>query len=701
MRRPVPALLRNVVAPLLLYLAAYVVLRFEAIPRFRTAFFSDTNDGYQNVWNLWWFSEAVRHGTSPFFTTLLHYPQGTSLVAHTLNPFNGLLALPLGAVLGPVETYNTIVIFSFVMGGLTAFWLSLEITGSYPGSLLCGYLFTFSEFHFAHGAGHLQLVALEWLPLFLLAFWRLLDRATVRRGVLAGVCLFLVILCDYYYFLFCVLAGAILLGWHLLSQRRNRPWAQRSFVLSLAAFLAVSAALCGPLLVSLLGFSWRDPLVGAHDPEQFSLDLLGPLVPGGTWRFAEWTGWYWHHLPGNPSEKSVSWGLGPIALMIVAWASRRTLRPWIGLWSFLLAFFALLALGPRIQLLGQPVDHLPGPFALLVKLFPPLKLAGAPVRMSVITSLCVAMIAGAGFSILWRSFTRARAVAVLLLAVAVVGSWPFPQPLAPAAFPPYVAAMQSLSKEYGLFDVEDAFGAAQALYDQTAHRLPLAHGYVSRVPRSVAQRDAELDVLAEHGRWQALCEQYGFRYLVFRSKAAADPALKTASILQEADPRLRFYDLGRLWNCARRPIGPVPPPDLPIPLQALGRPDAHPSQGAVCTIDTVNFLNPHERHGIVQLTPDRSINVAGWAFREEGEGGTPPLRLRLERSDGSSYETPARRLPRPDVADAFHNPRLQMAGLQLVGSMGDLPAGTYRILIAQDGPDGTALCDPRVRVGVP
>jgi hypothetical protein len=701
MRKPVPAYLRVIVAPLVFYLVAYCVLRFEALQHFSTDFFCDGNDGLQNVWNVWWVSWAVRHGTNPWYTHLLHYPQGTSLVAHTLNPFNGLLGIPLSAVLTPVQTYNTLVIFSFVMGGLTAFWLSLEITGSYPGSLLCGYLFTFSEFHFAHGAGHLQLVALEWLPLFLLAFWRLLDRATPWRGVLAGLCLFLVILCDYYYFLFCVLAGAILLGWHLLSQRKNRLWARRSFVLSLAAFVAVSSVLCGPLLVSLLGFSGTDPLVGAHDPEQFSLDLLGPLVPGGTWRFAEWTGWYWHHLPGNPSEKSVSWGLGPIALMIVAWARRRTLRPWIGLWSFLLACFALLALGPRLQFLGQPVDHLPGPFALLVKLLPPLKLAGAPVRMSVITSLCVAMIAGAGFSILWRSSTRAGAAAVLLLAVAVVGSWPFAQPLAPAAFPPYVAAMQSLSKEYGLFDVADAFGAAQALYDQTAHRIPLAHGYVSRVPRSVAQRDAELDVLAERGQWQMLCERYGFRYLVVRSEAAVDPALETAGIFREADPRLRFYDLGRLWNCARRPVGPVPPPELPIPLLALGHSDDRPGEGAVCTIDAVNFLNPHEQHGIVQLTRDRSINVAGWAFRKEGEGGTPPLRLRLERSDGRSFETPARRLPRPDVADAFHNPRFQMAGLQLVGSMGDLSAGTYRILIVQDGPDGPALCDPKVKIDVP
>src|SRR5262249_33237826 len=152
--------------------------------------------------------------------------------------------------------------------------------------------------------------------------------------------------------------------------------------------------------------------------------------------------------------------------------------------------------------------------------------AGAPVRMAVMTSLCVALIAGAGFAVLWQSSRRTpRVLALLLVLVAVGGAWPFSPPPPPAAPPPYLAAGQSLSKDYGLFDVEEAFGATRALYDQTQHHIPLRHGYISRVPRSVAQRDMELDALAARGEWQPLCERYGFRYLVFRSQTAADPGL--------------------------------------------------------------------------------------------------------------------------------------------------------------------------------
>ena len=47
----------------------------------------------------------------PWYTTYLHYPVGTTLLGHTLNPFNGLLAIALLPVLTLVQTYNSIVIF--------------------------------------------------------------------------------------------------------------------------------------------------------------------------------------------------------------------------------------------------------------------------------------------------------------------------------------------------------------------------------------------------------------------------------------------------------------------------------------------------------------------------------------------------------------------------------------------------------------
>lgn len=110
--------------------------------------------------------EVTELHQSPWYTTWLHYPTGTSLMAHTLAPFNGLMAIVLLKLeMSLNQAYNTIVIFSFVMTGVTTFWLAWRVTASYTGSLFAGAAFTFCHFHFAHAQNHLQMVGLEWLPL--------------------------------------------------------------------------------------------------------------------------------------------------------------------------------------------------------------------------------------------------------------------------------------------------------------------------------------------------------------------------------------------------------------------------------------------------------------------------------------------------------------------------------------------------------
>src|SRR5438093_723493 len=52
-------------------------------------------DRDQNLWNLWWVSRAVLGGHNPFVTDMIWYPTPISLYYHTLNVFNGLLAVAL------------------------------------------------------------------------------------------------------------------------------------------------------------------------------------------------------------------------------------------------------------------------------------------------------------------------------------------------------------------------------------------------------------------------------------------------------------------------------------------------------------------------------------------------------------------------------------------------------------------------------
>ncbi|HET8627490.1 MAG TPA: hypothetical protein VFL91_08725, partial [Thermomicrobiales bacterium] len=309
-------LLPTFLLPVLVYFAGFCLLTYPLIRAFPRAFFADAGDGLQNVWNIWWVDLALtRLHASPWWTPLLHYPGGVSLVGQTLNPFDGFVGVALLPWLSLVETYNAIVVFSFVMGGVTAFWLARALGGAHWSSLVGGALFTFANYHFAHAQGHLQLVALEWLPLFLLCWRRLLVAPGAWRALAAAGALLLVQLCDYYYFFYCVLAGALLLAWHWWHTGRGRRYLDRARLAALGVFAVAAAALTGPLPVALLLLDRRDPLGGEHPAATFSLDLLAPIIPGGHWRFAPLTADYWSRLPGNIHESSVAVGVSVLLLL--------------------------------------------------------------------------------------------------------------------------------------------------------------------------------------------------------------------------------------------------------------------------------------------------------------------------------------------------------------------------------------------------
>jgi len=153
--------LKYVIIPMLFYFLMFCLLTYPLILKFFTHFFTDAGDGLQSVWNLWWVDLAVRRPDlypTIWQTPLLHWPSGTSLLGQTLNPFNGFWAVFLLKFMSLTVAFNTITIFGFVMGGVTMYWLSHYLTRSFWGSLIAGFIFTFSNYHFSHVNGHLQLV---------------------------------------------------------------------------------------------------------------------------------------------------------------------------------------------------------------------------------------------------------------------------------------------------------------------------------------------------------------------------------------------------------------------------------------------------------------------------------------------------------------------------------------------------------------
>ena len=532
---------------LLIYAALYCVLTWPAVVSFGTHYLCDGGDGLQNIWNIWWVDKAVRELRNPWFTEWLFAPEGITLVGATLNPFNGFVAIPLGLVFDQVVTFNLIIIGSFVATGWFSFLLIRDLGPSFWPAVFGGAAFSFSSFHLAHATGHVQLVALEWLPFFFWAWLRLLREPSHRRALLAAVGLLLVLLCDYYYFFYCVLGGAIV----ALCQPRLLLQAWKP----LATFGVASLILCGPLPLALWITSASDPLAGVHDADVVLNDALGAFVPGSNWRFRELTEWFWGSIESGEVRSEFTNNMTLTVMLAACFAFRGNWRR-IWIWCVVGVVFYLLSLGPVLHVCGVEYAGVPMPYAMLVKAFPPLAMTGVPVRFAVMYLLAAAIVASFGVGVVFADGRR-RALMLAFVALFVVESLPLVQPTVQPAVPRVVKRLAELPEG----SVAGwPWHESRNLFLQTVHGKPMEHGYVARYPGRVYEYGKRMVALAAAGQYDELMRTTKARYLVRRRSDPPPDPQRFAQIYSDEefvlwvkadDPLTKAHD-------ARAPCGGAP-----------------------------------------------------------------------------------------------------------------------------------------------
>ncbi len=530
--------------PVFFYLVFFVIITYPLIRSFSTHLFADQSDGLVYVWNIWWVNKAlIQLHQSPWYTNLLHYPYGILLFGHSLALFNGLMGIFLLKFLTLIATYNFIVVFSFVTGGLTAFWLAYYFTKSYWGSIIGGYIFTFSNYHFAHAQGHLDFVALEWIPLFLL-FWHILvTRPSVIVALASAITLYAVILCAYHFFFYCLLTAIIIAVWQAISSRDIFCFFKKRYLFPFLSFFATLLVTSAPLVISLLLLNVNDPLAGGHKPKVYSLDLFAPLIPGGHWRFAGLTESYWSRLPGNIHESSVCVGIAVLFMATYVWLKRRNLMTKdLALWYIVFVFFGLLSLGPVLHVWGKEIAFIKLPYALLARLLPPLKISSIPVRMMLMVILSLSVICAAGFQSFLCGSAKKRFAAFLLLSLLFIEYLPKPMPCSLIPVPEYINVLKKLPGNGGVIDLVNT--RTLALYYQTIHEKPIAFGYVSRVPKSVKEKDDQLKAIIKRREFSRLYAEYNIRYLIGGAAINTADGQSLVPIRTFYRDSVALYDLG-------------------------------------------------------------------------------------------------------------------------------------------------------------
>jgi hypothetical protein len=300
-------------------------------------------------WELWWFKRAILDlRISPLRSPDLYYPVGMDLSRDEVMPSNTLLGLPLTALLGPTAAYNLLLLASFVLTGYGIYRIVFEGTGNRWAGLLAGIAASIAPYRMTHLAGHLNLMATQWIVLTLLFLGRWFKDQRPGTMILAGLFFALNGLAAWYYFYI----GTFTVGFYLLL--RSWPlgsfWRQRRAWSGLLVFGLISLLLVLPFALPMLKL--RDQ--GLLERSISGLEAYGAspanfLLPNP-----------WHPLWGNLTWKAFSsqWGavveqnltLGGSVLLLAALGTMAYFRNReVRLWLFLAVFSAILAMGPTLK----------------------------------------------------------------------------------------------------------------------------------------------------------------------------------------------------------------------------------------------------------------------------------------------------------------------------------------------------------------
>jgi len=196
-------------------------------------------DAYICLWGLWWTKHSVLEGLNPYWTNFLFHPMGTSLAFHAYPLTYGLLSIPfqwlIEDVPGLVIALNGIILLSFVFSGFGAYLLAFHVTGSRLAGWVAGTLFAFMPFHSLNRVT-LHLLAIEFIPFYILSLLRVSEEPTPRRAILMGLWLALTYYSSLEYALYLLIFSFLWLLYRVIFSLRQIT---RKHIMALAGSCAI------------------------------------------------------------------------------------------------------------------------------------------------------------------------------------------------------------------------------------------------------------------------------------------------------------------------------------------------------------------------------------------------------------------------------------------------------------------------------
>jgi hypothetical protein len=160
---------------------------------------------------MFWYTGKAGGGWFLSHVPIIGYPGGVDL---SFWPREILVFFP-GKVLtwafGQTVAYNILILLSFFLSGVFMYCLVRHLTRNRVAAFVCGLAWAFCPNHVMHALVHVNLAGIQWIPLFFLFFFRLLERKDWKNTVYSGLTFGLVAWADFHYAVFVALLAAVIL----------------------------------------------------------------------------------------------------------------------------------------------------------------------------------------------------------------------------------------------------------------------------------------------------------------------------------------------------------------------------------------------------------------------------------------------------------------------------------------------------------
>ncbi len=346
-------------------------------------------------------------------------------------PVTDIAGALLARASGGVAAYNWLVLLSFPLSAAAAYLLARYLQLSPAGAAVAAMAYAFSPFHLAHAAYHPHIAQIQWMPLYLLALWRCLDRATPAAVGFLGAATMAVTLSNFYGGLIAavITPAAAAAHWLVVARRANarsiRPLIITVGSLALIAVSGMAYAFYAahPVFENRTAFAYPRADLFHYSARWWS--YLVPPVEHPLLGPAAHRVWDAAGVRDGLLEQQVTLGAGIIALVLIAafrWLSLpREQRPGslgrIPVLAIVAAAAFACSLSPEWAIGGL---NLVRPSALLYGIVPMFR---SYARFGVVVQLMAALLAGIGVDCLRRAGSRRAQIACLALVALAAGEY--------------------------------------------------------------------------------------------------------------------------------------------------------------------------------------------------------------------------------------------------------------------------------------